>query len=178
MRMRSLLFALMFVVPWAHSGDNDDNKGKVIEKAVASDTPEKFAATAKHIRDEMGSGGRYEFISATERSKADADLGTMQDMLSKAGSVEAMKPEERIRLFNTQEHLNGILTHSDSNRLVCERHAPVGTSIPQTTCKTLGEVELQRRRTNKVLNDAQGFGDVCRNPALCKSSEGGRGHNR
>jgi hypothetical protein len=170
--MRSLLFALMFVVPWAHAGDNDDNKGKVIEKPIMADTPEKFAELSKRIRDAMGNGGRYEFISATDRAKAEVELSTMQDMLSKAGSVDAMKPDERLHLYNAQERVNGILTHSDANRLVCERHAPVGTSIPQTTCRTFGEVERQSRNTDKYLQDQLAFGDKCRNTRLCKSGEG------
>lgn len=169
----SIVRALVSIVAFSSLSYAADG---VIQKPVAADTPEKFAATAKLIHDEMGSGGRYEFISAADRSKADADLGTMQDMLSKAGSVDAMKPEDKVRLFNTQEHLNGILTHSDSERLVCERRAPVGTSIPQTTCRTLGEIERARRNSGKVLQDAQGFGDVCRNPALCRSHEGGKGN--
>jgi hypothetical protein len=168
----SIVHALVSIVAFSSSAYAADG---ALQKPVAADTPEKFAETVKHIHDEMGSGGRYEFISPTERGKADADLGAMQDMLSKAGSVDAMKAEDKVRLFNTQEHLNGILTHSDSERLVCERRAPVGTSIPQTTCRTLGEIERARRNSGKALQDAQGFGDVCRNPALCKSQEGGKG---
>jgi hypothetical protein len=171
MRMRSFLLALLFLAPLAHA-DNDDSKGKVIDKPVVADTGEKFAELAKHIRDEMASGGRYEFISATDRGKAEADLAAMQDMLTKAGSVESMKPDEKLRLFNAQEHINGILTHSDANRLICERRAPVGTSIPQTTCRTLGEVERQRRATGKYLLDGEGSSDQCRNSHLCNPAEG------
>ena len=43
---------------------------KVVEKPVAADTPEKFAATAAQIRKEMGAEGRYEFIRADDKAKA------------------------------------------------------------------------------------------------------------
>ncbi|MBS0582469.1 MAG: hypothetical protein JSS42_05135 [Proteobacteria bacterium] len=126
---------------------------KVVEKPVAADTPEKFAETAAQIRKEMGSGGRYEFIRPDDKAKADADLDTMAAMLQKAGSVSAMSQGDQVQLFNTQEHLNGILTHSDRNRLVCERRAPVGSNIPVNTCKTVAEIEKMRRDSQKYMND-------------------------
>ena len=150
---------------WSYAGDG------VVQKPVAADTPEKFAIAVKQIQAEMSTGGRYEFIRPDERGKVNADLDTMQDLLSKAGSVDAMKMEDKIRLFNTQEHVNGLLVHNDANRLVCERRAPVGTSIPQTTCRTVGEMERSRLANNKYMQDALGKGDICRQQ-ICGTSEG------
>lgn len=124
-----------------------------IEKPVVADTPDKFAATATQIRAEMSPGGRYEFIRPDDKGKAEVDLNSIASMLQKAVSVAAMKEEEKVQLYNTQEHLNGILTHSDSNRLVCERRAPVGTNIPLTTCKTVAEIEKARRDSQKYMQD-------------------------
>lgn len=126
---------------------------KVVEKPVAADTPEKFAGVAAQIRKEMDAGGRYEFIHTEDKAKADADLDSIAALLQKAGSVSAMPQDERLQLLNTQEHLNGILTHNDRNRLVCERRAPVGTNIPQTTCKTVADIEKARRESQKYMND-------------------------
>jgi hypothetical protein len=142
----------------------------VVEKPVSVDTPEKFAIAVKQIRQEMGSGGRYEFIRTDDRGKVNADLDTMQGLLNKAGSADAMKMEDKVRLFNTQEHVNGLLTHSDSNRLVCERRAPVGTSIPQTTCKTVGEIERQRQNTRDFLQETLLDSSKCRDAAHCRSN--------
>ena len=127
--------------------------GKVIEKPVAADTPEKFAVTTAQIRKDMGAEGRYEFIRPDDKGKADADMDAIAAMLQKAGSVAAMPEADRVKLFNMQEHLNGILTHSDRNRLVCERRAPVGTNIPQTSCKTVAEIEKLRRDSQKYMDD-------------------------
>jgi hypothetical protein len=143
----------------------------VVQKPVAADTPEKFAIAAKEIQGQMSTGGRYEFIRPDDRGKVSADFDTMQGMLNKAGSVDAMKMEDKVRLFNTQEHLNGILVHNDANRLVCERRAPVGTSIPQTTCRTLGEIERSRLATNNYMQNSLANGDICRQP-ICATAEG------
>jgi hypothetical protein len=126
---------------------------KVVEKPVAADTPEKFAAVAAQVRKDMGAGGRYEFIHTEDKAKVDADLDSIAAMLQKAGSVSAMAQEERLQLLNTQENLNGLLTHSDRNRLVCERRAPVGTNIPQTSCRTVADIEKSRRESQKYMND-------------------------
>ncbi|HZP66205.1 MAG TPA: hypothetical protein VFB32_07840 [Rudaea sp.] len=125
-----------------------------VEKSrVVADTPDKFALTVKEVHDEMESGGRYEFIAANDRAKVDADMGAMQAMLDKAGAVAAMKQDEKVRLFNLQEHLNGLLTHNDRNRLVCENRAPVGSHIPITHCRTYGEVVTERQQDQKWMDD-------------------------
>lgn len=137
--------------------------GDAVEKRVAADTAEKFQAVATEVRHEMSPGGRYEFMRPDEKVKADADLNAMTALLQKSGSVAAMPEAEKIQLYNAQENLNGILTHSDSDRLVCERRAKVGTSIPQTTCKTFGEIERARRATNDKLQEIGRDSSFCNN---------------
>lgn len=124
----------------------------VIEKRVAADTPEKFKQVEIDIRKDMGADGRYEFIRPDEKAKVEVDLDTLMKMLQDAGSVSAMKPEQQVQLFNTQEHLNGILTHNDRNRLVCEHAAAIGSHIQTTTCKTVGDIERQRGSAKQLMD--------------------------
>src|SRR5579863_1573127 len=137
----------------ATAGFAADSDAKVKENPVAANTPEKFAQTAEQVRAEMSTGGRYEFINPGDKGKVETDLNSIGAMLQKSGGVATMSQEDKVRLFNTQEHLNGLLTHSDSNRLVCERRAPVGTNIPLNTCKTVGEIEKNRRDSQKYMQD-------------------------
>jgi hypothetical protein len=130
---------------------------KVIEKRVtadAQDTPEKFGQLIEELHQEMGPGGRYEFIRAESKVQVDADLEVMQAMLKKSGSVARMSKQEQVELFNRQEHLNGVLMHNDGNRLVCEHRPPMGSNIPVTMCKTVAEIEKERRDVQKTLQDA------------------------
>jgi hypothetical protein len=130
---------------------------KVEEKRVAADnadTPDKFDQVIDEVHQEMGTGGRYEFIKPDAKVQVDADLTAMDAMIKKAGSVSAMTPTTKVELFNHQEHLNGILTHNDGNRLVCERRPPMGTNIPVTTCKPVAEIEKMRRDSQKMMQDA------------------------
>ena len=146
---------------------------KAIEKPVAADTPEKFEQVAAGVRQEMSQGGRYEFIRPDDKAKVMADLDSMAAMLQKAGSVSAMPQADQVKLFNTQEHLNGILTHSDRNRLVCEHRAPMGSNIPQTSCKTVAEIEKMRRDSQKYMTDHAQDANI--NSAAMHAEKGG-GH--
>lgn len=135
--------------------------GKVLEKPVAADTPPTFAALAATIRAEMRDGGRYEFIRPDDKARVGADLDEMATMLQKSGSVAAMTESDKVRLFNMQEHVNGILTHSDRNRLVCEHRPPIGSNIPITSCKTIAEIEKARRDAQKMSMDQTSNGFKC-----------------
>jgi hypothetical protein len=149
--MKTLLIALIALLHLSTAFADDGKTGKF----VVADTAQKFADTATDIRKQMEPGGRFEFIKPGDKEVVNSDLDRMAAMLQKSGSVAAMSADDRIKLFNVQEHLNGVLTHSDSERLVCERTAPVGSHIPTTTCRTYGEIERQRQQTARYLSENQ-----------------------
>lgn len=144
----TVLFALPVGV---RATDTDPSKGKVIEKPVLADTPDKFAEQTQHIYDDMKPGGRYEFITPSEKRSVEMLLGQMAALLERAGSVDAMNHDTRLQLFNAQESVNGILKHNDTNRLVCESRAPIGSHIPVTTCHTYGQIQATARGTQQGL---------------------------
>ena len=125
---------------------------QVIQKPVAADTTDKFQQVATQIRADMTTGGRYEFIRPDEKAKVEIDLDAMTKMMQQSGSVAAMSQDQKVLLFNTQEHLNGILTHNDVNRLVCEHAAAIGSHIQTTTCKTVGDIERQRGSAKQLMD--------------------------
>jgi hypothetical protein len=150
MQIRFFVAPLLLAVTLVAVADD-----KVLEKPVGADTPEKFAAAAKQVRDGMNQGGRYEFIRPEDKGKVETDLNAIEGMLQKSGSTAAMSEKEKLALFNTQEHLNGLLTHNDRNRLICESRAPLGSHLPVTTCHTYAEVMAQRSNTQKTLTDME-----------------------
>ena len=131
----------------------------VLKKPVdAADTPEKLQAVIDSIHAEMAPSKRYEFINPTERRNVDTDFAAMMTLMTNAGSVTAMKPNDRIKLFNTQEHVNGILTHSDRNRLICERRSKMGSNLPVTDCRSLADLELNRSESQRLMQDRSNDG--------------------
>ncbi len=154
-------FALCAISAYAQDGNPD--KDGVIQKPVLADTPDKFAEQTVRIHAEMQVGGRYEFTNPTDKRTVDRLLGQMANRLQSAGSVEAMNHAMRLALFNDQEEINGILKHNDSNRLVCESRAPIGSNILRTTCHTYGQIQTTARNTKEGLMQYD-LSRVCNGP--------------
>ena len=127
---------------------------EVLKKPVdMADTPEKLQAVIDSVHGEMALDGRYEFVHPDQRRDIDSDFATMMTLMRNAGSVAAMREPDRVKLFNAQEHVNGILTHTDRNRLICERRAGIGSHIQTNTCQTYAETERARAGSQKYMTD-------------------------
>ncbi|MGH8160527.1 MAG: hypothetical protein ACREPQ_20665 [Rhodanobacter sp.] len=120
------------------------------ETVVKAENKAEFAAVVVAVHQQMEPGGRYEFVDKNERAKIDADLGNMQALFDKYGTVTQMKMGTRVQLFNEQEEVNAILTRRDDQRLVCESIAPVGSHIPRTTCRTYRQMQQDETATQNL----------------------------
>lgn len=125
----------------------------VVEKPLIAQTLDGFHKEATSIRDGMQPGGRYEFLKANDRDRVEADLTAMEAVLQRNAGQNDLNSADKLRLVNAQEEVNGILKHNDSNRLVCESRAPIGSHLPVKTCRTYGEIEEQRREAQKGVSD-------------------------
>lgn len=145
--MKKFLLAALIALPMSSvfAADKPSN-------LMTTDTPQTFADNEASIRKQMESGGRFEFIKPTDKAAVNNDLTNMEAMLQKAGSVGALNTSDKTALFNMQEHLNGLLSRNDSERLVCEHNNPLGSHIPTTTCRTFGEAERQRMASQRYLD--------------------------
>jgi hypothetical protein len=154
-----LIAALVFgAATLAHAGNDTP-------PPVKAETPAQFAPLADGIREAMKAGGRYEFVNSTDKLKVNTSLDAMAALLQKNNSVGEMNDRDKLALFNEQEKVNGILTRSDSDRLVCQMVAPVGSHIPVKTCRTYGEIQRSRHsaetfsRDNTWNQNKQGHGN-------------------
>ncbi|MEO7432414.1 MAG: hypothetical protein ABIR62_10360 [Dokdonella sp.] len=121
-------------------------------EVVNAQTEEAFSQLAENVRKEMADGGRYEFVKPEERDKVEKGLAGIAALFRQKGSVDKMSEPEKVELFNNQEVVNAILTRRDSERVICENRAPVGSHIPKTSCYTYGQWEEGRRGTNQVID--------------------------
>ena len=125
------------------------------EVVVKADNKDDFAAVVNAVHQQMQPGGHYEFTSKKDREALDTQFGEMQSLFDKYGTVAQMDPSSKVQLFNEQEAVNAILTHNDSNRLVCEHIAPLGSNIPKTVCRTYGEIQQEHRDSQRYMNNYQ-----------------------
>ena len=153
--MSVVVFALaQWVAATCALATSSGDTAKPTEKRVVADTSERFAQTRTAILHDLEQGGRYEFVKPDDRRDVETALSTIADILGKTGAVGTMPEDDRIRLFNVQERINALLTRNDSNRLICEKQAPLGTIIPVTTCRTFGEMERQKNHSATYLQDS------------------------
>ena len=148
-----MLVSIFAVCASVFATAKDDPK----DARVVADTSASFETLVTQVRGEMAEGGRYEFMSESNKAEVNARLDEMSTMLKQRGAVAQMREDEKVKLFNDQEKVNGLLTQSDSTRLICTRVAPVGSHIPVTTCKTYGELAQSRRDVSKYMRQKSGM---------------------
>ena len=122
------------------------------ESAFNADTRDKFESVSSNVRKELEKGGRYEYVKPEERRQIDQKLTDMSAAFNESGSVQTMKEDTKIKLFNDQEVINSILTKRDKDRVICTKQAPIGSHIPVTSCHTYGQEEDARRGTRDQLD--------------------------
>jgi hypothetical protein len=125
------------------------------EVVVKADNKDDFAAVVAAVHQQMLPGGHYEFASKKDRADIDTQFSAMQTLFDKYGTVAQMDQASKVQLFNEQQAVNGLLTHNDSDRLICEHVAPLGSNIPKTVCRTFGELQREQRDTQHYLQTFQ-----------------------
>ena len=143
-----VLLAAVFIAPTAFAADSMVNN-----KPIVAQTLESFNQESAKIREQMQAGGVYDHIKNADKSRVEARLDTMQRLLQAHAAQNDMPQNDKLALANAQEEVNGILSHNDNNRLVCESRAPIGSNIPVKTCRTYGEIEDNRRTSVKQMNE-------------------------
>lgn len=133
------------LVPWGAACASN------VQPAVKAETKADFTAVVGAVKKEMVPGGRYEFVSSSERQTIDANLGEMQSLFDRFETVAAMDKDAKFQLYVDQENVNAILTHRDDRRLVCKSERPIGSLLPKRTCRTYGEVERNRQFTQEEM---------------------------
>lgn len=137
------------------------------EKPVTADTKEAFESVAASVRKNMQADGRYAYVKPDEHEKVEAGLTEISRLFETNESVDRMDEATKVKLFNTQEVVNSILTLRDRDRLICERGATTGSHMIITTCHTYGELEAARAASHKFLIEKQAV------PCMSKACGGG-----
>ncbi|HEY6942779.1 hypothetical protein [Dokdonella sp.] len=141
-----------------------------------ADTADAFQQVVTWVHDEMKEGGRYASLTPADRTVVDAKFARMQDLFDRNGSLDRMRAEDKVELFNTQEEVNALLATHDSviaereapgaprmtravaridrenDRVICERRTKVGSHIMETYCHTNAQAKDARRETEQQMD--------------------------
>ncbi|MGH8183517.1 MAG: hypothetical protein ACREPH_07650 [Rhodanobacteraceae bacterium] len=97
-------------------------------------TPQSFQAQTAQVRAGMIPGGAYGFASAQDRARVDREIGVMDALFQRYGTVQAMGGAQRVELYNAQETVNHILTRGQAGTTRCTWAQQTGSHIPRTHC--------------------------------------------
>jgi len=121
----------------------------------------QFEALIASIRVELEPGGKYAYVPKNDRPALESQLNLMATLLQGVDSIEDMSKHRKIRLFNAQEKVNGLLLQSEGNRVQCETHKITGSHRPRTVCMTLVERENAKEDSQRLFRTyARGFTDA------------------
>jgi len=146
------------------------------ETTKNADSRAKLSQVAANVHEEMLRGGRFEFVNAGERATIDGKFAEMDALYAQAGSIDTMKDDAKIKLFNAQEVINSILTERDADRIVCKNEPIIGSHVRTKTCRTYREELAKADASRKAMDD---WGNLaCRGGKACpKDSKDGAGAN-
>jgi hypothetical protein len=155
MKMHKIVLACLLALGAATPALAIEPKNQVTPVTVNSADRAGFQATAGEVRAGMVEGGRFEFVTATERATIEEAFRKMDLLFQANESVAAMNKTDQVALFNEQETVNAILKNKDSDRIVCKREKKLGSNLGQTQCMSFGERERMRRDSQNLLNQMQ-----------------------
>ena len=136
----------------ADSGDAEPAASVAVEEHVSLTVGRVFARQRARIDMHLQPEGRFAGISDESRATVSKLLDRMQEILDSAPSIEALEPEQRAELINTQSHVNVLLTQArEDSREDCRRMAVVGSRFKKTVCQTVAEWRLQAEASQEAM---------------------------
>jgi hypothetical protein len=138
-------------------------------------TKQDFIDQADAIRQEMNPGGRYEFVTATEKQIIGEILDEIAKIMDKHKSANGLNERELATILNDQEQANAILTRRDGERLVCANEARTGTHITTVNCQRYAELQAAHRATEQYMRSGVMGATQCGGDSLghCPGESGG-----
>lgn len=124
-------------------------------RIVDIEKQQRFDDQTAAIRQEMKPGGRFEHVTATERSDIEDQFTRITAVLTERSGA-ALSDDDRLEIYAAQETANAILTQRDGRRLICEFSAPTGSNRKIKQCVTYADRMRARQETRYYLRETLG----------------------
>jgi hypothetical protein len=122
-------------------------------KVVTAQTKAEFADQAQRVREGMQRGGRYEFVTASERGRVEKRLAEIEALFAAYVEGTPLRDAKLTDLLTAQEEINGILTRRDGERLVCSQTMPTGSHRAVSNCKRYADIERSHLDSERLIRD-------------------------
>ena len=111
-----------------------------------------FEKQKEKILADLAEGKVYAEISQTDRIEVRNALNRIGDSLQRAGGVDQLSSDDKVKVINDQELVNTILTRAgEDSRLVCTREKKVGSHRVTTQCQTVAQRRRMREESQQEL---------------------------
>jgi hypothetical protein len=135
--MSALMLVAIMAVPVAHAAT---------DKAHWNMDAETIRTQQAQIRkDAEARQGRYATLEGSKRRRLFEKQALVLRMLEGRRSMAELDEQDRIIVFNALESIAAIVNDDEPNRTICRRQKPVGSNRPVTLCRTVAELEAEKR---------------------------------
>lgn len=132
------------------------SSGRKGQENAALDATGSFSEQRKAIEARLANGETYSEINQRDRAAVREALERMSALLEQPGGIAALSEEQKVRVFNDQELVNGILTQAaEDSRLICRREKQIGSNRPITQCMTALQRQRQMEEARKSMTQSQ-----------------------
>lgn len=84
----------------------------------------------------------------------------LRNELAGVETVEQLGEDNKIRVFNLHQELQGVVIGDPENHVICRREHTVGTNFRRTTCVSAGDFERNQEASRRQLRQLMGPGPM------------------
>lgn len=99
--------------------------------------------------------GIYASLSADDRDMLITRQMKVLRMIEGKKMSAELTESEKLELFNSLEWIEATVNNAEDERVVCERHAVIGSNLKQRVCMTVAAKRELSERSRERLLDAQ-----------------------
>jgi hypothetical protein len=118
----------------------------------AQPTLQQIVAQQIQLRGQVaGKRGAFKDISESDRERLLKQQNRLLALLEGRNSIDALRPEERVEVFNVLQEVNAAVTKAEDERKICERTRLTGSHRFQVVCMTAKEYREHKDDAQKSL---------------------------
>lgn len=105
-----------------------------------------------HLRAMVVAGrGPFKDLNASDRDALVKTQTRVLEMLDGHGSIDELRVDEKIELFNHLESVKAAVNKATDNRQVCERTKVIGSNRYRLLCMNVGDYREHKRQAQNAL---------------------------
>lgn len=132
----------------------------------AQPTLQQIVAQQTQLRGQVAAKrGAFKDMSEGDRERLLKQQNRLLSLLEGRNSIDELRPEERVDVFNVLQEVNAAVTKAEDERKICERTRLTGSHRFQVVCMTAKEYREHKDNAQKSL----------RTPVKCQGLQKGDG---